>query len=422
MSKRLLMLLALVLSLGLIAAGCGDDDSDEGSDEAPAPSTENQDGDVAGTDFGAAELRATLTAGLQEHVYLAGVAFTTAAATGFESDETGLAVEALDKNSVALSEAIGSVYGDDAADTFLTAWRDHIGNFVAYAQAKAEGDNKGAKKAVQDLDGYRAAFGEFFAGANPDSGLTGDAVADELVPHVETVLELIDSVLAGDADVFEKLRAAAGEMPGTAEVLSTTIKGQFPDMFSGDADSSAAELRATLTAGLQEHVYLAGIAVVQGVSNGLDSDQFAAAAKSLDNNSKALAVAIESVYGTDAGKAFYDQWAQHINDFVLYTEGKATGDNKKVKTAEENLEGYKAAFGEFLAGANPDTGLTADAVADELGPHVQTLFDTIDIVTSGDGDPFEALRVAAGEMPGTAMVLSNVIATQFPDMFSSTAG
>src|SRR4051812_37703814 len=55
----------------------------------------------------------------------------------------------------------------------------------------------------------------------------------------------------------------------------------------GGVDSGASGLRAALTAGLQEHVYLAGIAVNQAVEKGLDSGEFKAAAGTLDKNSVA---------------------------------------------------------------------------------------------------------------------------------------
>lgn len=63
---------------------------------------------------GAAELRAGLTSLLQEHVYLAGAAISTAVQQGgdLEAPAVVSAVDTLDANSVALSEAITSVYGD----------------------------------------------------------------------------------------------------------------------------------------------------------------------------------------------------------------------------------------------------------------------------------------------------------------------
>src|SRR3954469_23503248 len=92
----------------------------------------------------------------------------------------------------------------------------------------------------------------------------------------------------------------------------------------GGVDSGSSSLRSALTAGLQEHVYLAGIAVDQGVSQGLDSPELKAAAWTLDKNSVALSQAIGRVYGPEAGAQFLKVWREHIGFFVDYTKGRAT--------------------------------------------------------------------------------------------------
>jgi hypothetical protein len=183
----------------------------------------------APTETGAAELRSTLTAGLQEHVYLAGIAISTGVGAGLDSAEFEAAAGTLDKNSVALSEAIGSVYGKPAGEQFLALWRDHIGFFVAYTKAKATGDTMGAAKAKKQLDGYRAEFGAFLASANPN--LTQEAVADELKPHVSSVFKTIDAVVAKSPNTFDLLQEAAAHMPTTANVLAGAIAKQYPDKF-----------------------------------------------------------------------------------------------------------------------------------------------------------------------------------------------
>ena len=406
--KRMLLMLG-VLALTLFAIGCGDDE--ESSTASGDTKTEMTSGPA--TETGAAELRATLTAGLQEHVYLAGIAITNGVGQGLDSPEFEASAGSLDKNSIALSEAIGSVYGDDAGKQFLALWRDHIGFFVAYTKAKAEGNAKAAEKARKDLDGYRAEFGAFLSSANPE--LTQEAVADELKPHVASVFATIDAVVAKSPDTFEKLREAAAHMPTTANVLAGAIATQMPDKFDGSADSGASELRATLTAGLQEHVYLAGITIANGVGQGLDSGEFKAAAASLDKNSIALSDAIGSVYGDDAGKQFLALWRDHIGFFVAYTKAKAEGDEMGAQQARKKLDGYRAEFGAFLSSANPE--LTQKAVAEELKPHVATVFSTIDAVVAGSPETFERLREAAGHMPMTANVLAGAITKQFPDKF-----
>jgi hypothetical protein len=185
-------------------------------------------------DSGGAELRAGLTALLDEHVYLATLATSQAINGGdFEG-----AAGALDANSVALSEAVGSVYGDDAAGAFLALWRAHIGFFVDYTQAVAGGDKAAADEAKAALDGYRTDFGAFLASANPN--FTTDAVADELIPHVDSVFAVIDAQVEKSSESWTLMREAAEHMPHTAAVLAGGIVAQMPDQFAAALSSSHA--------------------------------------------------------------------------------------------------------------------------------------------------------------------------------------
>ena len=201
----------------------------------------------------------------------------------------------------------------------------------------------------------------------------------------------------------------------------------------GGVDTAASTLRSQLTAGLQEHVYLAGIAVENGVTHGLTSPQFKAAAATLDKNSVALSQAIASVYGPSAGDQFLKIWRQHIGFFVDYTKGRATKNAALVAKAQRELAGYRATFGAFLAKANRDLdgyraafgafmakanpNLTASAVSNDLKGHIATLEAAIDAVVAKKASSFDLLQAAASHMPGTAQVLAGAIAKQFPEKF-----
>lgn len=209
---------------------------------------------------------------------------------------------------------------------------------------------------------------------------------------------------------------------GGSDNTSTAAKSTTHDSMhmaassgKGGVNSAAAGLRATLTAGLQDHVYLAGIAVEQAVNHGLDSAQFKAAAGTLDKNSVALSQAIGGIYGNDAGAQFLKIWRQHIGFFVDYTKGRATKNAALVKKANRELDGYRATFGAFLAKANPN--LTAEAVSNDLKGHVATLEAAIDAVVAKKASSFDLLQAAASHMPGTAQVLAGAIAKQFPKKF-----
>jgi cytochrome c556 len=425
MSKRLLFLLVAVLALGVTAAGCGNDEKATTTKSSSSSMSHSDMGKTAttsasdsgeGVESGSAELRAGLTALLEEHVYLAGIAVVNGVGNGLDSGEFKAAAATLDTNSKGLAEAITSVYGDDAGKQFLALWRKHIGFFVTYTKGLATKNPKLAAKAQKQLDGYRTDFGAFIASANPN--LPADAVAAELKPHVASLSAAIRSVVKGNTNAFAKLKKAAGHMPMTAKVLAGGIAKQYPDKFSGNSDSGASELRSGLTGLLEEHVYLAGIAVTQGVGEGLDSKQFKAAAAALDTNSKGLAAAIKSVYGADAGKQFLALWRKHIGFFVTYTKGLATKDAALAAKAQKQLDGYRTDFGAFIASANPN--LPADAVAEELKPHVASLSAAIRSVVKGKGDAFDKLKAAADHMPMTAKVLAGGIAKQYPDKFPAS--
>lgn len=364
----------------------------------------------------AADLRAALTRLAGEHVILA-MAATNAAVNGSDAEFQATA-NALDQNSIELADTIGLVYGQDARDAFLPLWRSHIGFFVDYTQAAAAGDEAGKQEAMENLAGYRNDFGAFLSGANPN--VTKDAVAQVFGPHTQLLTDAIDAQVAGDhATAYSKIREAYQQATtDIAKTLAVAIDQQFPDQFSGDADSPAADLRATLTRQLGEHVALADMATNAALQG--RQAEFEAVATALDGNSVDLSMSIASVYGEDAGDAFLPLWRTHIGFFVDYTQGAAAGDQAQMDTALQNLQGYRQDFAAFITGANPN--LTTDAVTSLLTPHVQLLTASIDAQANQDfetafGQFREAYAQAATDIAGG---LSGAIVQQFPDTFPTT--
>ena len=121
----------------------------------------------------------TLDRLLGEHAMLA--MFATQKGLKGEDDFEAIA-GALDANSRDLADAIGSVYGDQAAKTFLDGdllWRFHIEQFVAYTVALAKKDEAGQKAAVDKLMGYVEAQSAFLADATgADKAAVRDALSD----------------------------------------------------------------------------------------------------------------------------------------------------------------------------------------------------------------------------------------------------
>jgi hypothetical protein len=427
LKKRILQLAAPLTMVAVLAAACGGDDDDtsasggDGTTTTEAAGESMAAGDAATVDTPAAELRASLTAMLQEHVYLAGAAIATAVGAGGDMTNPAVtsAVETLDANSVALSDAVGSVYGDDAGAQFLELWRKHIGFFVDYTLGGATGDTAKQDAAKAALDQYRQDFGAFLESATGGAaGLTQQVVADNLQVHVNTLVAAVDAVLAGDPTVYTKLKEAASHMPMTAQALTAAIAEQ--NDLDGDLASPASELRAGLTHLLQEHVYVAGLAINQAVADGgnLEAPATTDAVAALDANSVALSEGIGSVYGDEAAAQFLELWRKHIGFFVDYTLGGATGDTAKQDTAKAALDEYREDFGAFVDSATKGN-LSAEDTAAALHVHVNTLIEAVDAVLAKDPSVYPKLREAASHMPMTATALSSAIVAANPDAFAA---
>jgi hypothetical protein len=405
MNKRSLRLAAAGLAVVAFASACGSSSDTKASSSTPNTSTTTPPTTDA-TSTAAAGLRGALTGLLEDHVYLAALALTTAVEN--KGDLTKPAVKAavatLDKNSVALADALGGVY-PTVREPFLTSWRQHIGFFVEYTLGKATNDSKRAAKAASDLEGYGTSFGQLINSVVPE--LPAAAVAEELKPHVASLLTTIDSLVAGKADVFDKLAVAAGHMPMTAATLADGIAKN--KKLDGNAMGDAAALRAGLTGLLEDHVYQAALALKFAVEKkgNLNDPMVKAAVATLDKNSVALSKAIGAAY-PDAEAPFLTSWRQHIGFFVNYTLGKATGDAAMAAKAKSDLDGYRTGFGQLINSVVPE--LPADAVAEELVPHVATLLKTIDALVAGKTEVFDDLAAAAGHMPMTAATLAKGIA------------
>lgn len=182
---------------------------------------------VPTTDTKAADLRVVLNSLEREHVNLAAQATRAGfdGAAGFPA-----AAGALDANSVDISKAVASVYGDEAGTKFLEIWRSHITFFVNYTVAAKKGDTAGMDKAVTDLGGYTDAISDFFSGANPN--LPREAVKELVTEHVGLLKGAVDNYGAKNYEgSFAKEREANTQIGKIADAISGAIVKQSPEKF-----------------------------------------------------------------------------------------------------------------------------------------------------------------------------------------------
>ena len=404
------------IALSILAAACGSAGTGTTSPSpsatvkaaAASPSATTTTSAATSSMTKAADLRVAMNLLLMDHVYNASQA-TGAALRG---DDAGFkaAAATLDKNTVGLGDAIGSVYGDAAKTTFLELWRKHIGFFVDYTQGAAAKDQAKKDKAKTDLDGYRKDFDAFLSGANPN--LPKGAVADLLVPHVTGLFAVIDAQAAKDPMVADKIKTVASHSQKIADPLSGAIAKQFPDKLPGAA-TKASDFRTALNLLLDEHVQITAIAT--GAALRGDDAGFKAGAATLDTNTVALGDAIGSVYGDAAKTTFLDLWRKHIGFFVNYTVATSKGDKAGQDKAVADLDGYRKDFDAFLSGANPN--LPKGAVADLLVPHVTGIAAFVNAQNAKDPTQYDKIETAASHSQKIADPLAEAIVKQFPAKF-----
>ena len=400
---------AVALAVTATACGGSSGGSSAGSPSTAAPSTSMSmpSGAASSTDATAtkaAALRAGLDQLFREHVDLTGFTVQTAVTAGVTSPQTAAALKALDGNTVALADAVGSIYGASARTAFLSMWRAHINFFVDYTVGLATKNNAKVADAQKKLAGYKADFAKFLGGATQ---IPPAAIATELQGHIQTLEAAIQAIVAKSATAGAKLQMAAMHMDGTAAALAGGIAKE--KSLDGDAAGNASALRAALTGLLIQHVAQTGQVVQTAVATGLTSAQTKGAVAALDANTVDLGNAIGSLYGASAQSAFLTMWRAHIGFFVNYTKGLAAKDSALVSRAQTELAGYQKQFGTFLGTA---VGLPGAAVSADLAGHIQTLEAAIQAIVSGSPTAAAKIAMAEDHMAGTAAVLARAIAAQ----------
>ncbi len=351
------------------------------------------------------QLRIALNQLLGEHAILA-IQATQRGLVG--GKDFNAVAKQLDANSVAISKAIGSVYGPAAGNQFLNGknlWRAHIGYFVDYTVATAKKDKAGQKKAVANLTAYVQTQAAFFAKA---TGLPKLALVNDLTAHVLQLKGQLDAFAKGNyAQAYVLTDAAYKHMFMTGDTLAAGIAKQKG---LGSTTSPAADLQVTLDRMLGEHALLATWATQAGVTGGKN---FPALAKQLDRTSVEISKAIGSLYGAAAANQFLNGknlWRSHINNFVQYTVATAKGDTAGQKQAVTNLLAYVQTQAAFFAKA---TGLPKQAVVNDLTAHILQLKGALDSYHASQyGKTFQLVHGSYEHMFMTGADLAGGIAKQ----------
>ncbi len=206
---------------------------------------------------------------------------------------------ALTRNTQALGELVGSLFGADAGRSFATLWTGHITQLFAYADAAAapaaeQGPAKA--KARSQLVSLEQQLASLLSGASNGRLKPADA-QQGIAMHVDELLGQADAFAAGDY-----AKADAAYQQGYEHAF--TMGGQLATVLLPAADVKTLatpdwQLRQGLTQLLGDHVALV-IASMRAASG--DPADFTALGSELNSNTKALAGAVGTLYGARGGQ------------------------------------------------------------------------------------------------------------------------
>ncbi len=410
MMKMNKLMVALPLSLSLLVPTAALADSHGGGH---GESTQQME---APTATKAAELRIALDTVLTEHAFLAVEAMQKGIDGAEDFDQASGALLA---NAEDLKAAVASVYGEEGGEQFDAIWQSHIGYFVDYVTATAEGNEEGREKALADLDEYKTEQAKFFDTAT-EGRLTEAAVTEGLDAHVDQLITAFDAYAEGDFETaYASERESIHHMSMFAETLSIAITDQFPEKFDNtNPDTPAVDLRAGLNMIFTEHAGLAAMAMQDGVDGAESFDQAAAA---LLANADDLSAAVGSVYGEEAGQQFSEIWGSHIGYFVDYVTATAEENTEGQEQAKADLDEYIVEQAALLDAAT-EGRVPADALEEGLTAHVDQLLTAFDSYVAGDYETaYASIREAYAHMTMPAAGLSAAITDQFPEEFGEAA-
>jgi len=319
------------------------------------------------------------------------------------------AATALDKNSHDIADLLAQAqgYGSTFSDSFYQLWSARIGDVADYATAKVAKDSSGATAANSALTANALALATLFHQTNKYLAVNTvdkSGVDDELGPDNAAVTTFVDAQASKAATALSALVAAAELMRHTSVVFAAAAAKLDPDQYPGTATGTAANLRASITAALVEHVELAAL-----TTDPLVAGQSAAVpAASLADNSGQLDNVVTVNFGDPAGETFASLWGSYVSSLEGYARSKAGGG-----TAPD-LSGVGQQIGAFLGAQAPQLS------ASVLGSDVQALVDTLKAVVDDAGSQTPeviALRVAAATVPKLGSDLAEGIAEDKPKLY-----
>lgn len=284
---------------------------------------------------------------------------------------------ALGKNTDAMGKLIGSAFGSQATQAFTPLWSGHVTALFNYSRGLAEDDVAVQNQAKVAVTKFETDLSDFFSAAS-QGRLPKQVAVGAVTTHITHLLDQADAWKAGDyakSDTAYRQGYAHGFQLGLA--LASTL---LPPADAKVLTTPTWRLRSALTQLLGEHVALVVGTMRAGATDGPD---FRAAAAAVNGNTTDLSGAIGVLFNKDAGVAFQQMWADHIDLLVAYAAAIAKGDDAARTRIGSGLNGFEGELAAFLDAATGDK-LAAAALAKALQSHDTMLRQQVDAFVAKD--------------------------------------
>jgi hypothetical protein len=248
-----------------------------------------------------------------------------------EPEARQAAGSALQANTEALSQLVGSRYGTAAGDRFKQLWQRRIADLSLYADSVSNGDAAGKKTAQDALMSDSSNYGSWLAGASKNHVKPTDATAAAR-QHVQALMKQIDAYHVKDfAQAYTTERQVYEQVFSSGAVLA---KGSVDAKAAAAFDAPTEKLREAFAMLLGEHMAML-VETQRATFSG--SQEFQAASTQVNANTDAIAKAMETIVGAKAAAEFKSAWGDHIDGLVAYTAAVAGNDESKKSAAEKEL-------------------------------------------------------------------------------------
>ncbi|HEV7961237.1 MAG TPA: hypothetical protein VGP57_01755 [Actinoplanes sp.] len=294
-----------------------------------------------------------------------------------DDDFAQAANAALGKNTDAMGQLMGDLFGAGTAKKFAPLWAEHIVELFTYARGLADQDTAVRAGARKELIEYEQDLAAFFVDA-AHGRLTTDAANRAMQMHVDHLLMQADAYAAKDYPTADRIYRESYEH--TYDLGATVAGALLAPKEAAALQAPIWRLRSQLGRLLAEHVVLVEDLTRAAVTNTPD---FSAAGQIVNGNTSDLAAAMDSLFGAAAAKDFQSLWGRHVEQLMAYASATAAGDSTRREQARTNLGDFEKRMAAFLESATGKR-LGSSGLAKAFQSHDQMLLRHADAFAAKD--------------------------------------